>query len=140
MLVYDNEHVVKVPMRELLEKKKNSTHSHNADNKLVFAVPAHAGDGIYSLHTNSKGTIYERFTPLDEIETGSMGSSPERIMEADCESTFLWELVPASRAAEFANISSTSFKRSQPGALAKSLGSSKIQPQEAVNNFYNKFR
>lgn len=140
LLIYDNEHVVKVPMRELLEKKKNIAHSHNGDNKLVFAVPAHSGDGIYSLHTNSKGTIYERFTPVEEIQSGSMGTSPERIMEADCDKTLLWELVPASRAGEFAGISSSSFKRSQPGALAKSLGNSKIQPKEAIANFYDKFK
>lgn len=138
LLVYEGEYAVKVPMRELAKKKRNVKQVHNAERRLVFACPVHDGDGLYSIHANSKGSIYERVTPIDAIGSGSMGSAPSRLLEAECD-TKLFEVVPAARMADFSDIKSTSLRRTQIGQLAKSGISGKVTAQSAANDFYNKF-
>lgn len=139
LLVYDNECAIKVPMREIAKKKRNVRLTHNAERKLVFACPVHDGDGLYSLHSNSKSSIFERVTPVDQIETGSMGSNSARMMEAECQ-TCLYELVPSARMGEFADIKSTNLRRSQVGQMAKSGISGKVTAESAANDFYSKFK
>ncbi|MCM1451610.1 MAG: ATP-binding protein [Clostridium sp.] len=139
LLVYDDESALKVPLREISKKKRNVRHAHNADKKLVFACPIHDGDGLYSLHSNSKGSIFERVTPVDTIVAGSMGSAPSRLLEAECK-TWLYDIVPASRMREFDDIKSTNLRRSQVGQMAKSGISGKVTADSAAKDFYRKFK
>lgn len=139
LLIYEGEGAVKVPFREIMEKKMNVTHSHSKSKKLVFAAPARKGQGVYSLHANARGTIYERFTPIDEIPLGSMGSTAPRMFEADC-NTLLWDIVPASRAQEFDDISSVSLKRYQLGSLARGSVAGKVAANDVIQIFYSKFK
>jgi len=139
LMVYDNECAVKVPMREIAQKKRNVRHSHNAERKLVFACPVHEGDGLYSLHSNSKNSIFERLTPVEMIATGSMGSTPTRLLEAECE-TCLYEIIPAGRVNDFADIKCTTLRRSQVGQMAKSGISGKVTAETAANDLYRKLK
>ncbi len=139
LMVYEDECAVKVPMREIAQKKRNVKHSHNAERRLVFACPVHEGDGLYSLHSNSKNSIFERMTPVDMILSGSMGSTPARLLEAECE-TCLYEVIPAARANDFADIKCTTLRRSQVGQMAKSGISGKVTAETAANDLYLKFK
>ncbi|MCD8385772.1 MAG: ATP-binding protein [Bacteroidales bacterium] len=139
VLIYEGEYALKVPMRELQQKKKNVPHTHYNDRKLIFACPMRAEDGLYSIHTNSKGTVYERFTPVEAIAQASMGSAPVRLMEAECADTPMWEAVPTNRVHEFDHIKSSTLKRTQLGSLAKGIATSKVSVDDAINLFYGKF-
>lgn len=138
LLIYDNEMAVKVPMREIARKKRNVRHSHNSERKLVFACPVREGEGLFSLHSNSKNSIFERLTPIDMIMSGSMGSTPSRLLEAECE-TALYEIVPSERVNEFADIKCTGLRRSQVGQMSKSGISGKVTAASAAKEFYRKF-
>lgn len=139
LLIYEGECAAKVPMRELMQKEMNTSHAHNGDHKLLFAVPVSERDAIYSIHTNSRGSIYERLTPVESIPTSSMGSSPLRLMEPEVQTSDLWELVPAAKVAEFDNIKSTNLRRNVIGALAKGEGAAKVTVAGSVKAFYRHF-
>ncbi len=139
VLIYENEYAVKVPMRELVQKRKNMIHQHCTDRKLIFACPMADKDGLYSLHCNSKGTIYERFTPMSAIAQGTISSAGERLMEGECESSPFYEWVPAARISEFNDIKADGRRKSALGALAKVSGNVKISPENIAAAFYNKF-
>lgn len=68
-----------------------------------------------------------------------MGTTPVRIMEPECEASPLWEIVPANKAPEFANIKSTTLKRSQHGIIAKGMNTSRTSALGAAQTFYSKF-
>lgn len=68
-----------------------------------------------------------------------MGTTPVRIMEPECEASPLWEIVPANKASEFANIKSTALKRSQHGIIAKGMNTSRTSALGAAQTFYSKF-
>ncbi|MCC8117810.1 MAG: ATP-binding protein [Bacteroidales bacterium] len=139
LLIYENEYAVKVPMRELLQKRKNMLHQHNSDRKLVFACPMKEKDGLYSLHLNSKGTVYERFTPLSSIPQGTISSVGERLMEGECEQSPFYEYVPAARAAEFKDIKPDGRRKTTLGTLAKGDNTQRITPEGTAAAFYKKF-
>lgn len=139
LLVYDDERAVRVPMREIAQKKRNVRHQFNAERKLVFACPVSDADGLFSLHTNSKGSVFERLTMIDDIASGSMRSTPERLLEAECD-TCLYEVIPADRVNDFADIKSTSLRRSQVGQMARSGISGKVTAESAAKDLYDKFQ
>lgn len=140
ILAYEDEGVIKVPVRELVEKKKNTAYTLSKGKRLVFASVLNKGGGLYSLHTNSRGTIYERFTPAEEIPLGSMGTTAPRLFEAECSRTLLWDAVPAGRSKDFTDISSASLKRSQLGSLARGSVAGKVDIDDVINVFYSKFK
>ncbi|MDE7377160.1 MAG: ATP-binding protein [Muribaculaceae bacterium] len=138
LLVYEDDSAIKVPMREIARKPRNKAQSHFSERRLVFACPVGADDAVYSMHCNSKGSVYERLTAVADIEQGFMTSSPTRIMDIDSDSTPLWEVVPEAKTGEFANIKSAGLKRNQLGYLAKGVGQAKVSSVGAAENFYKK--
>ncbi len=139
LMVYENEYVVKVPMRELLQKRKNIVHQHNSDRKLKFACPVKDQDGLYSLHLNSKGTVYERFTPVSTLPQGTISSLGERLMEGECDSSPFYEYVPAARSAEFQDIKPDGRRKTTLGTLAKGDNTQRITAESVSRAFYKKF-
>ncbi|MDE6692009.1 MAG: hypothetical protein K2K05_01350, partial [Muribaculaceae bacterium] len=138
LLVYEGEYAIKVKMSELLEKSKNVMRSHYTDKKLIFATPVSSGSGLYSLHSNSKNTLYERLTPIDKIAQGSIGTVPERIMDCGLVNSLLWEIVGEDHISDFSDILSTDMKRTQIGALLKSLPNGQFTLDEIKNALINK--
>lgn len=138
LLVYEDESAVRVPMREIARKPRNKPHSHFSDKRLVFACPIGTDDAVYSLHSNSKGSLYERLTPASDIEQGFMTSAPSRLLDIESEDSPLWEVVPQSKTGEFDQIKSTGLKRNQLGYLAKGVGMAKVSSKSAAENFYMK--
>lgn len=138
LLVYEDESAVKVPMREIARKPRNKPQSHFADKRLIFACPIGADDAVYSMHCNSKGSVYERLTPAADIEQGFMTSAPTRLLDLESDATPLWEVVPEAKTGEFANIKSTGLKRNQLGFLAKGIGMAKVSSEGAAENFYKR--
>ncbi len=140
LLIYDDDSAVKVPMDRILDKDKlNMPQKFCADKRLAFVVPVRTDDGIYSIYTNSKGTVYERFTPVSEFSVGNLNSTPSRFMEAEADSSPFYELVPAQRAAEYSQITSSTFKRNQLGSLAKGPANAKVLPEYIIQKFYDNF-
>lgn len=138
LLVFEDDSAIKVPMREIARKPRNKAQSHFAERRLVFACPVGADDAIYSMHCNSKGSVYERLTAVADIEQGFMTSSPAHIMDIESDATPLWEVVPQAHTGEFANIKSSGLKRNQLGYLAKGIGQAKVSSVGAAENFYKK--
>ncbi len=140
LLIYDDDSAVKVPMERILDKDKmNTPQKLYADKHLVFATPVHADDGIFSIFTNSKGTVYERVTPPSDFTVGNVNSTPSRFMAADADNSPFYELVPANRMADFAHLLSSNFKRNQLGSLAKGPANAKVVPEFIIMKFYSNF-
>lgn len=131
LLVYEGEYAIKVKMSELIAKNRNSVMSHYADKKLVFASPVPSGSGLYSMHSNSRNTLYERLTPIDKIVQGSMGTVPERIMDCGSVCSLMWEIVKENHIADFSDIVSTEMKRTQIGSLVKGVTSLRTSLDDA---------
>lgn len=124
LLVYDNDYAIKVPVRELLQKKFDTMHTYFADRRLAFAAPVGKDDGLYTLHSKN-GSLYERMTPVSKILAGSITGAPARILEAETDTTPIIEVIPSRLTPEFKNVLSTSMKRTQVGSLAKGVDSAK---------------
>lgn len=138
LLVYEGEYAVKVKISELLEKSENTLMSHYSERKLIYASPIGADDGLYSLISNSKNTLYERITPVEKIAQGLMGTAPERIIDCSAVKALMWENVPKNKIGEFFDILSTNMKRTQIGSLVKGLSSMKTSVSEACENVLSK--
>ena len=138
LMVYEGEYAIKVKISDLLEKNENTSMPHYAERKLIYAAPIGADDGLYSLHSNSKDTLYERLTPVDKISQGLMGTTPERILECGSVKTLLWENVPKDKTGDFAEILSTGMKRTQIGSLVKGVSSLKASVSEACDKVLSK--
>ena len=124
LLVYADDYAIKVPVREILQKKADTPHTYFADRRLLFAAPVGKDDGLYTLHCKN-GSLYERMTAVSKIPAGSITSAPARLLEAEGDSTPIIETVPARFLPEFKNIASSSMKRTQLGSLAKGVDSTK---------------
>lgn len=140
LLVYDDDSALKVPMDRILDKDKINVPQKLYDEKrLVFATPIHNNDGVYSIHTNSKGTVYERVTPASDFSVGNPNGVPTRFITSDADTSPFYELVPASRMNDFSAILSTAFRRSQLGSLAKGPANAKVVPEYVIKKFYDNF-
>lgn len=140
LLVYEDDSAMKVPMDRLLDKDKmNSPQKLFGDKRLVFATPIHAADGVYSIHTNSKGTVYERVTPASDFAVGNVNSVPSRFITSDADTSPFYELVPAARMTDFSTILSSAFRRNQLGSLAKGPANAKVLPEYVIKKFYDNF-
>lgn len=124
LLVYADDYAIKVPVREILQKKFDTPHTYFADRRLLFAAPVGKDHGLYTLHCKN-GSLYERMTAVAKIPSGSITAAPTRLLEAECDTTPIIEAVPAKHLPEFKNISSDSMKRTQLGSLAKGVDSTK---------------
>lgn len=133
LLVYEGEYALKIKMSELLAKNRNTLMSHYSEKKLVFASPVSAGSGLYSMHSNTKNTLYERVTPIDKIVQGSMGAVPERIMDCGTVNSLMWEIVTENKMGDFTDILSTEMKRTQIGSLVKGSTSLRTSLEDAKN-------
>jgi len=124
LLVYEDDYAIKVPVRELLQKKFDTLHTYFAERSLMFAAPVGKDDGLYTLHEKN-GSLYERMTPMSKILSGTITGAPARILEAEADTTPIIEVIPARLTGEFKNVLSTSMKRTQLGSLAKGVDSTK---------------
>lgn len=131
LLVYEGDYAIKVKLSELLEKNENMAMPHYAGKKLEFAAPVKPDSGLYCMYTNSKNTLYERVTPIDKIAQGSMGTTPERILECGTVETALREIVSPEKMGDFADILSSTMKRTQIGALVKGMTAIKTSVESA---------
>lgn len=138
LLVYEGEYAIKVKMSELIAKNRNTVMSHYSDKKLVFASPVSAGAGLYSMHSNTKNTLYERVTPIDKILQGSMGTMPERIMDCVSVNSLIWEIVKENNMSDFTDILSTEMKRTQIGSLVKGVTSLRASLEDAKKAIIDK--
>ncbi len=121
LLLFDDLTAIKVPIREIMQKEPGTTHSYHGEHRLIFAAPASDADALYGIMTNAKASVFERMTPVSEIEQGSMTSTPERLLESEVAQSGGWTVIPAAKRALFSQALSTSMKRSQIGVLVKGL-------------------
>lgn len=140
LMVFENELTLKVRIRELLDKQHNCFYPHYSEAKLVFVCPIDANGGLYSLHSNGRGALYERVTPAAKIPNGSMISTPERLLEAECAETPFYECVKADKMELFSQILSSTMKRMQLGALAKGSNIGTVKVDEIVNLVTNQLK
>lgn len=130
LLVYEGELAIRIRMKDLLDKPRNVGMPLLTDRKLIFASPIKSGDGLYSLHINSRGAIYERVTTPDKIASGFKPLSPERILEAECESSPFYEIIPEEIMSSFESLTPSNFKRNQIGSLAKGNNPGRVSIDE----------
>lgn len=138
LLVYEGELAIKIRMKDLLDKPRNVEMPLLDDRKLIFASPVKSNEGLYSLHINSRGAIYERVTPSDKIASGFKPLSPERLLEAECESSPFYEIIPADLMPSFSSLTPTNFKRNQIGSLAKGSNPGRISVEEIKASLINR--
>lgn len=103
LLAYAGEMAVRVPMRELFDKEPNRAHRHADNAELRFVSPIHRGEALLSVHTDSKGNLYYRVTPYDEIEQGSINSTGQRLLNVPCGDTVAWAVIPAAMLEQYSS-------------------------------------
>lgn len=121
LLLFDDLSATKVPVREIMQKEPGATHSYYGDRRLIFAAPASDADALYGILTNAKASVFERMTPVSEIEQGTMTSTPTRLLESEVAQSGGWTVIPAAMRGLFSQALSTSMKRNQIGVLVKGL-------------------
>lgn len=132
LLVYEGERAIKVPIREIMAKTLDTTHSFYPDRKIVFAAPCKDDDALYCVLLNAKHTVFERLTPVADIEQGSASSAPERILDSEVTRSALWTIVPEDKKILFAQALSTPMKRNQIGAMVKSFNNARVTVDDAL--------
>ena len=106
MLGYENGHIVRVPVRVLLEYGANP-YARNTDSKLVFASIANEDDAILSILVENKrrGKTVVRLDDIDKFEEGRLGD----VGETPCNENLLaevlaYDIIPAREKASFSSI------------------------------------
>lgn len=121
LLLFDDLSATKVPIREIMQKDPGKVHSYFSDRRLIFASPATDADALYGIITNAKSSVFERMTPVSEIQQGTMTSTPARLLESEINRSGGWTIIPAAKLQRFSQALSTTMKRSQIGNLVKGL-------------------
>lgn len=101
VMAYEGEQLIKVPVRQLLDKAENVNHRHWQEQPLQWACIAADNDAILSIHADSAGALHYRATPVSAITRGSMTNAPERILSISVDHTPVWELIAADSVNHF---------------------------------------
>lgn len=94
--VYEDGHVVKVPMSEILDKIDRQAYNILTDTPLKFVCPASDTDSLMSVLTSSKNERYIRFDEVNVIEEGKMGEMGEFITNTPFQDCIQFDVVPTS--------------------------------------------
>lgn len=123
VLIYEDGHVVKVNMREILEKGQDTLFAHNNEKKLLWACPsANADDYLLMVVSDNGGNLYYRANKLSEFENDSMKSFGSRLFETVIGDIVAADIVPASQISHFEKGSKCHWR--QPGYTLKKLAGS----------------
>jgi len=81
VMVFDRQRVLKVPLEEIIEKGANRRNTYWHDEQLLFAAVARPEAALMTILTDNKNNLYRRVTPLQDIESSHLTSTPDRITE-----------------------------------------------------------
>lgn len=95
VMAYKGEQLIRVPVRQLLDKTEKTNHRHWSDQPLEWACIAGENDAVLSIHADSSGALHYRATPVTMISRGSMTNAPDRILNVNVDHTPVWELIAA---------------------------------------------
>lgn len=102
LLAYEGEKAVKVPLSEIYEKGENRPFGHYKDAAIVFATVASEDDALLSINIDNNAGLWQRVTPMADIETAHVNSLPHKYSDAPgVAGTDCYELVAAGRKASF---------------------------------------
>lgn len=93
---YEDGHVVKVPMSEILDKMDRQAYNILTDSPLKFVCPASDNDALMSVLTSSKSERYIRFDEVSIIEEGKMGEMGDLITNTPFQDSIQFDVVPTS--------------------------------------------
>lgn len=101
VMAFEGEQLIKVPVRQLLDKAENANHRHWSGQTLQWACIAADNDAILSVHADTSGALHYRATPVADISRGSMTNAPERILSISVDHTPVWELIAGDSLSHF---------------------------------------
>ena len=107
VLGYDNGHIVKVPIEELLEYNINRDYSRNTDYKLIFATIANKNDAILTIakENKTKPKTIMRLDKLSNIEVERLTGDGEIPYNEGLISKILaYDVIPSKNLPDFKNI------------------------------------
>ena len=114
VLIYEDGHVVKVNMREILEKDQDTEFAHNNEKKLLWACPsANADDYLLMVVSDNGGNLHYRANKLSEFESNNIKSFGSRLFETVIGDIVAADIVPASLISNFEKGSKCHWR--QPG-------------------------
>jgi len=103
LLCYEEERVLKIPLREIYEQASSSPAHYNTDFHLMFAAIADRNDGLMCVGADSGMALSQRLTMLSQIANSHLNSTPKRIHNAPNNHTVAYEIADASVIDNFAD-------------------------------------
>lgn len=104
VMVFGQQRVLKVPLQEIIEKGNNRRNNYRHDQPLLFACIATPGSALLNILTDNKGNLYQRVTPMSEIEAMHLTSAPDRITEVPgTNETIVSEIIAPEAVETFSN-------------------------------------
>lgn len=97
LMLFEEQRVLKVPLTEIMEKNENRPISYYHEVSLIFASIVMPDNGLMTVLSDTRGNLWRRITPVREIESAHLTSTPARITEtAGTDETVVAEIVSAA--------------------------------------------
>ena len=94
VMVYENTSVVKVPIRDILDKNEDMAYNYCTDQRLVYAIPMRPSDALLQVVRDMKQKNYYRVDEMERIADGNINSDGERMCDTSTLTVLRCERVP----------------------------------------------
>ena len=102
IIAYPDAKVLKVPIIEILKKATNKPFAYYNDARPAFAAIAGADDCLLSVIYDNNDGLWQRATPIAELEAAHVNSQPKRFIDAPgLAGTVLYDIIDATAREEF---------------------------------------
>lgn len=102
LLCYANDHCVRVPIDELLERKLNTPYKHYAEAPLKYASVIHSTDSFMSIRRDDKGRLFLRIDAADSVPVSAIRNATSPYLDLRGYTLETCEVLPAKFAPHFA--------------------------------------
>lgn len=94
VMVYADSAVVKVPIRDILDKNEDTNYNYCATGRLAYAIPMRPDDSLLQVVRDAKQKIYYRVDEMEHIPEGNINSGGERLCDTSTLTVLRCERVP----------------------------------------------
>ncbi|MBQ9466220.1 MAG: ATP-binding protein [Muribaculaceae bacterium] len=94
VMMYEDTSVVKVPIRDILDKNEDTAYNYCSTQPLVYAIPMRPSDSLLQVVRDLKQKCYYRVDTMDDIAGGNINSDGERLCHTSTLTVLRCERVP----------------------------------------------
>ena len=102
-MVYEGGKVVRVPMKEILEKSNGQVYNYGDRQRLVFACPIMPGQALLLVMRDGKNNFVYRAERIDRLLQDNINSSGETLFDIDFNGVSCCEIIAADRVENYAD-------------------------------------